>query len=55
MASSTFREGKDGNYDPKAPPKGDLEEKSNRDNFRVPPAPPVPIVSSPSFVGRRSR
>jgi hypothetical protein len=36
-ATSTFREGKDGNYDPKADPKGDLEEKSNRDNFRVPP------------------
>jgi hypothetical protein len=36
-ASSTFREGKDGNYDPNAPPKGDYEEKSNRDNFRVPP------------------
>lgn len=36
-ATSTFREGADGNYDPKAPPKSDLEEKSNRDNFRVPP------------------
>ncbi len=35
-ATSTFREGADGNYDPTAPPKGDLEEKSNRDNFRVP-------------------
>jgi len=36
-ATSTFREGADGNYDPQAPPKSDLEEKSNRDNFRVPP------------------
>jgi Protein of unknown function (DUF2961) len=36
-SSSTFREGKDGKYDPKAEPKGDLEEKSNRDNFRVAP------------------
>ncbi|MBX7135417.1 MAG: DUF2961 domain-containing protein [Fimbriimonadaceae bacterium] len=36
-ATSTFREGLDGNYDPSAPPKSDLEEKSNRDNFRVPP------------------
>ncbi|MBI5707150.1 MAG: DUF2961 domain-containing protein [Armatimonadetes bacterium] len=36
-ATSTFREGKDGNYDPTAPPKSDLEEKSNRDNFRVQP------------------
>lgn len=35
-ATSTFREGADGNYDPNAPPKGDLEEKSNRDNFRIP-------------------
>jgi len=35
-ATSTFREGPDGNYDPKAPPKSDLEEKSNRDNFRIP-------------------
>ncbi|MBS1715523.1 MAG: DUF2961 domain-containing protein [Armatimonadetes bacterium] len=36
-ATSTFREGPDGTYDPTAPPKSDLEEKSNRDNFRVPP------------------
>lgn len=36
-ATSTFREGKDGKYDPKAPPKGDTEEKSNFDNFRVAP------------------
>ncbi|MEZ0325965.1 MAG: glycoside hydrolase family 172 protein [Fimbriimonas sp.] len=36
-ATSTFREGADGNYDRNAPPKSDLEEKSNRDNFRVPP------------------
>jgi hypothetical protein len=35
--SSTFREGADGNYDPKAEPKGDLEEKSNWDNFTVAP------------------
>src|SRR4051794_17683679 len=36
-ATSTFREGADGLYDPTAPPKSDLEEKSNRDNFRVAP------------------
>lgn len=36
-ATSTFREGADGNYDPNAPPKSDLEEKSNRDNFRIQP------------------
>ena len=36
-ASSTFREGKDGKYDSRAFPKGDLEEKSNWDNFRVAP------------------
>ena len=36
-ASSAFREGKDGRYDPRAFPKGDLEEKSNFDNFRVAP------------------
>ena len=35
-ATSTFREGADGLYDKDAPPKSDLEEKSNRDNFRVP-------------------
>ena len=36
-ATSTFRQGKDGKYDPKASPKGDREEGSNRDNFRVAP------------------
>ncbi len=36
-ATSTFREGKDGKYDPNADPKGDSEEKSNSDNFRVAP------------------
>lgn len=36
-ASSTFREGSNGQYDPKALPKGDNEEKSNFDNFRVGP------------------
>lgn len=36
-ASSTFREGPDGKYDPHAPPKGDYDEKSNWDNFRVAP------------------
>jgi len=36
-ATSTQREGKDGKYDSKAFPKGDLEEKSNYDNFRVAP------------------
>lgn len=35
--SSTFRGGKDGKYDPKAPPTGDLKEHSNFDNFRVAP------------------
>jgi hypothetical protein len=36
-ATSTFREGPDGKYDRNAKPKGDLEEKSNFDNFRVAP------------------
>lgn len=36
-ASSTFREGANGQYDPHADPKGDLSEKSNYDNFRVAP------------------
>jgi hypothetical protein len=36
-ATSTFREGRDGKYDAKADPKGDLSEKSNSDNFRIPP------------------
>jgi len=36
-ATSTFREGKDGQYDRSAEPKGDKEERSNSDNFRVPP------------------
>ncbi len=36
-ASSTFRQGKDGKYDAKSLPKGDLEERSNSDNFRVAP------------------
>ncbi len=36
-ATSTFREGKDGKYDPQADPKGDLIEKSNFDNFHVAP------------------
>lgn len=36
-ATSTFREGADGKYDKSVPPKGDYEEKSNWDNFRVAP------------------
>ena len=36
-ATSTFREGQDGKYDPKADPKGDREERSNSDNFSVAP------------------
>src|SRR5258706_4090626 len=36
-ATSTFRQGKDGKYDRNAPPKHDLEERSNSDNFRVAP------------------
>ncbi len=36
-ATSTFREGANGQYDPKADPKGDYDEKSNSDNFRVAP------------------
>src|SRR5258708_11134688 len=36
-ATSTFRQGKDGKYDPNSPPKHDLEERSNSDNFRVAP------------------
>lgn len=35
--SSTFREGRNGQYDSRAFPKGDLQEKSNFDNFRVAP------------------
>ncbi len=35
--TSSFRMGKDGKYDPKADPTGDLLEHSNRDNFRVAP------------------
>jgi hypothetical protein len=35
--TSTFRAGRDGKYDPRAGPKGDREEKSNWDNFRVDP------------------
>lgn len=35
--TSTFREGADGKYHADAAPKGDLEERSNYDNFRVPP------------------
>lgn len=35
--TSSFRMGKDGKYDPKASPTGDLLEHSNRDNFRVAP------------------
>lgn len=35
--SSTRREGTDRKYDPKAEPKGDKEEGSNWDNFRVAP------------------
>jgi hypothetical protein len=36
-ASSSFREGRNGKYDAKAPFKSDLEEKSNFDNFNVAP------------------
>jgi hypothetical protein len=36
-ATSTFREGANGQYDPAAAPKGDRDEKSNFDNFRVAP------------------
>jgi hypothetical protein len=36
-ATSTFREGTNGQYSATARPKGDLEEKSNFDNFRVAP------------------
>jgi hypothetical protein len=36
-ATSSFRMGANGRYDPKAPPTGDLEEHSNSDNFRVAP------------------
>lgn len=35
--TSTFRMGKDGKYDKNAPTTTDLEEHSNRDNFRVGP------------------
>jgi len=36
-ATSTRRQAPDGKYDPKADPKGDLDEGSNFDNFRVAP------------------
>jgi len=36
-ATSTFRLGADGKYDPRAEPLGDRTERSNYDNFRVPP------------------
>ena len=36
-STSTFRQGADGRYDRTARPKGDLEERSNSDNFRVAP------------------
>ena len=36
-ATSTFREGRNGQYDSKAFPKGDALERSNSDNFRVAP------------------
>ncbi len=36
-ATSSFRAGADGRYDPKAPPLGNLLERSNSDNFRVAP------------------
>ncbi len=36
-ATSTFREGIDGRYDRRAEPKGDRQERSNSDNFRVAP------------------
>ena len=36
-ATSSRREGPDGKYDPKAPFKHDLDERSNSDNFQVAP------------------
>jgi len=35
--TSTMRAGPDGKYDPNAPPRADKDERSNFDNFRVPP------------------
>lgn len=35
--TSTFRKGSDDRYDPRADPLGNLEERSNYDNFRVAP------------------
>lgn len=35
--TSTFRQGPDGKYFAEAQPKGDLEERSNYDNFRIAP------------------
>jgi hypothetical protein len=35
--TSTFRQGASGRYDRQADPKGDLEEGSNHDNFRIAP------------------
>jgi hypothetical protein len=37
MRVGEIRRGKDSKLDPKAPPRGDLDEQSNWDNFRVPP------------------
>lgn len=36
-SSSTHRSGPDGKYDPKAEPRGDLDERSNFDNQNIPP------------------
>jgi hypothetical protein len=36
-ATSTMRSGANGKYDPNAPPRGDNDERSNFDNFRVAP------------------
>lgn len=36
-STSTMRAGVDGKYDPNAPPRGDNDERSNFDNFRVAP------------------
>ncbi|HON07544.1 MAG TPA: hypothetical protein PLW02_05520, partial [Verrucomicrobiota bacterium] len=36
-STSTMRAGIDGKYDPNAPPRGDNDERSNFDNFRVAP------------------
>ena len=45
-ATSTFRQGADGKYDPNADPLGDDQEKSNFDNRLVPPGEKVVLLDA---------